>query len=47
MQLVSGQKLFPTIYGDFYDKSVRICQNRDNWHERLGLANLGLESGII
>ena len=43
MQLVSTQKLVPTIYYDFYDKSERICQNRNNRHERLGLANLGLE----
>ena len=47
MQLVSTQKLVPTIYYDFYDKSVRICQNRNNQHKRLGLANLGLESVII
>ena len=47
MKLVSTQKIVPTIYYDFYDKSVRICQNRNNRHERLGLANLGLESVII
>ena len=47
MQLVSTQLLVPTIYYDFYGKSVRICQDRDNLHERLGLANLGFESGNI
>ncbi|KAL4590263.1 hypothetical protein LXL04_003189 [Taraxacum kok-saghyz] len=38
---------FPTIYNEFYEKCARICQNRDNRHERLGLANLGLESENI
>ena len=40
MQLVSTQKLVPTIYYDFYDKSVRIFQNRDSRHGCPVLANL-------
>ena len=47
MQLVLTQKLVPTIYYDFYGNGARFCQNRDNRHKRLGLANLGLESVII
>ena len=30
MQLVSTQKLVPTIYYDFYGFGARFCQNRDN-----------------
>ena len=37
----------PTIYSELNGNGSQICQNRDNRHERLGLANLGLESVII
>ena len=30
MELVSTQKLVPTIYYEFYGNGVRICQNRNN-----------------
>ena len=40
MQLVSTQKLIPTIYYDFYGNDARFCQNRDSRHDCPDLANL-------
>ena len=40
MQLVSTQKLVPTIYSDFYGNGARFCQNRDSRRGRPDLATL-------
>ena len=40
MQLVSTQKLVPTIYYDFYGNGARFCQNRDSRHGCPVLAHL-------
>ena len=40
MQMVSGQKLKPTIYSELNGNSLRICQNRDSRHVCPDLDNL-------
>ena len=41
MQLVSTQKLVPTIYSELNGNSSQVCQNRDSRPACLDLANLG------
>ena len=40
MQLVSTQKLVPTIYSELNGNRYQICQNRDSRHGCPDLANL-------